>query len=205
MQADRQVRALAYMAVALGLSVIGVDAEAQIIVRRAVPVVVVPQPVMVAPQVAVVQEGAYIANPLDALLVQTAPAPADVVYMNGGTYVWVRDEYGHRVQRFYGHGDLRHEVYGRHEMLDRMRRENGGRLPEHGARRDAAGHWGGGAAHEAHEAGHGEAHAAAGGAPHPGGAPGVAAHAGAPAAAQHAAAPAPAAQHAAAPAPSKKK
>jgi hypothetical protein len=207
---NNQVRAIVLAVSVSGLGFVGASADAQIIVRRAAPIVVVeqPAPVMVVqqPQMAVVAAmpaDGYAANPLDVVLVQAAPAPADVVFIGGSTYVWVRDDYGHRVRRFYGAGDLRHEVFARHEMLNNMRRENGGRLPEPGMHRDAMGHWGGGPAAregqahgneraDAHAMGHAEVHAnaAPGAAPHPGAAP-------APAAQQHAAA--------AAPAPAKKK
>jgi hypothetical protein len=193
---NNQVRAIILAMSVMGLGLVGASADAQIIVRRAAPIVVVEQPAPVVvvqqPQMAVVAAvpaDGYLANPLDVVLVQTAPAPADVVFVGGSTYVWVRDDYGHRVRRFYGAGDMRHEVFARHEMLNNMRRENGGRLPEPGMHRDAMGHWGAGpAAHEAqthaieradgHAMDHEEAraNAAPGTAPHPGAAPAAQQH-----------------------------
>ncbi len=151
------------------------------------PVVVVPQPVIVAPVVA------YVPNPMDVYIL--AAPPADIIFINGDTYIWTTDAYGHRVRRFYGHGDHREFLNHRREELHRVRERNGGHLPPHGeSQAEAMAH------HEQHMAAEHAAHGQAGpghpGAPamHPGN-PAPAAHAAPPGA--HAAAPAAAPAHAA--------
>jgi hypothetical protein len=127
------------------------SAHAQIFVRPPVlvapqiivPQVVIPQPyVVVAPQAAYVAPGpvvGYVATPLDAFIVNAAPA--DVVFINGDTYIWAVDEHGHRYRRFYGHGDRRADLNHRRDELHRVMERNGGHLP-------------------GREGNHGEAHAA---------------------------------------------
>jgi hypothetical protein len=69
----------------------------------------------------------YVATPLDPVIVNAAPA--DVVFLNGDTYIWAVDEHGHRYRRFYGHGDRRTDLLHRREELHHVMERNGGHLP----------------------------------------------------------------------------
>ena len=93
--------------------------------------VYVPPPVYVAPQV-YAPAPVYAPDVYDPYVYNAAPA--DVIYLNGDTYIWAVDGYGRRYRRFYRHGDYRREVYHRQEMLHREGVRNGGHPPEPGGR-----------------------------------------------------------------------
>jgi hypothetical protein len=126
-----------------------------------VPVpVIVPPPVYVAPPVYVPPAPVYVAPPpvyapavYDSYLMGVGPA--DVVYLNGSTYVWRVDAHGRRYRHFYGHGDHRPAIFHRRDELR-------GGMHHDGGHREM-GHPGGGH-HEAphrevghHDAGHRDA------------------------------------------------
>jgi Zn-finger nucleic acid-binding protein len=105
------------------LQLAAAQAQAGIFVE---PTIVIGAPgVVIAPQPYV----AYAPNPADVYIANVGPA--DVVYLNGDTFVWSIDGNGRRYRQFYAHGDRRGEVFGRRDELHRVMARNGGHLPGH--------------------------------------------------------------------------
>ena len=104
-------------------------------------VVAVPPPVYVQ---------TYVPGPYDPYI--AVAVDTDVVLVGGDTYIWVVGPGGRRERHFFGHGDLRQEVFRRREALRVVMHQHGGHLPsraeiarDHAVRADP--HPGAGAPH----------------------------------------------------------
>lgn len=70
----------------------------------------------------------------------SAAANADVVFVDGSTYIWAKGPDGQRHRHFYGHGDRRHEVFARRENLRSVIVHRPGRPPANYASHDSGRH-----------------------------------------------------------------
>lgn len=59
----------------------------------------------------------------------SAAANADIVFVNGSTYIWAIGPDGQRHRHFYGHGDRRHEVFARRDNLRSVNAHRSGHPP----------------------------------------------------------------------------
>ena len=102
--------------VAAALTVGAIAVASQPVYVAPQPVYAQPVPVYQAPAPQVQPQPVYPQADLETLLV--AAAVADIVLMNGDTYVWHLDRFGRREAVFAGHGDRRGELMARGERRE---------------------------------------------------------------------------------------
>lgn len=97
----------------------------------------VPPPSMVVTQ-PVVAETEYVAAPNDVYI--STMVDRDVVFVGGATYIWFVGPDGMRHRHFYGHGDLRSDVFHRRDELRIVMAHHEGHLPMPGHDHPFPGH-----------------------------------------------------------------
>jgi hypothetical protein len=121
-------RITAKIVLALGgvIAITGCADNAHVVVAQPRPVATVAvaaPPVAVAPPMAPVYEPA----PYDAYI--SVATNGDIVFFGGNTYIWYVGHDRLRHRQFYGHGDLRAEIFHRREALKVVMAQNHGQLP----------------------------------------------------------------------------